>query len=269
MSRIDFRLYLVTDRRAAEAAGRPLPALLAAALAAAARRRVRVAVQLREKDLDGGPLFALARELRDLTRAHGARLLVNDRLDVALAAEADGVHLPAAGLPAAAARRLLAAVGLIGVSTHSAAEVAAAKMGGADFAVLGPVYATGSKARYGPPLGLTPLASAAAAAGLPVFAIGGITPERVAEVRAAGAHGVACIAAVMSAADPAGAVDAFLDALDAAEEAAATRNGEGFGRGGETHGSDGSGDGGGGGGRAAGNSNSGPGGGRDRHPGLR
>ncbi|HWP35750.1 MAG TPA: thiamine phosphate synthase, partial [Thermodesulfobacteriota bacterium] len=115
MSRLDFRLYLVTDRRAAEAAGRPLPALLDAALAPASRRGVRVAVQLREKDLDGRPLFCLAKELRAVTRAHGARLLVNDRLDVALAAEADGVHLPADGLPPAAARRLLAAVGLIGV----------------------------------------------------------------------------------------------------------------------------------------------------------
>ncbi len=218
MSRVDFRLYVVTDRRAAEAAGRSLPALLDAALSRAERRAARVAVQLREKDLQGGALFALARELRAVTRDHGARLLVNDRLDVALAAEADGVHLPANGLPADAARRLLAAVGLIGVSTHSAAEVAAAKVKGADFVLLGPIYDTLSKRRYGAPLGLTPLASAAAAAGLPVFAIGGITPERVAEVRAAGAHGVACVGAVMSAADPAAAVDAILDALE--------RNGE-------------------------------------------
>ncbi len=218
MSRVDFRLYVVTDRRAAEAAGRSLPALLDAALSRAEKRAARVAVQLREKDLQGGALFALARELRAVTRDHGARLLVNDRLDVALAAEADGVHLPANGLPADAARRLLAAVGLIGVSTHSAAEVAAAKVKGADFVLLGPIYDTLSKRRYGAPLGLTPLASAAAAAGLPVFAIGGITPERVAEVRAAGAHGVACVGAVMSAADPAAAVDAILDALE--------RNGE-------------------------------------------
>jgi thiamine-phosphate pyrophosphorylase len=218
VSRVDFRLYVVTDRRAAEAAGRSLPALLDVALSRAERRAARVAVQLREKDLQGGALFALARELRAVTRDHGARLLVNDRLDVALAAEADGVHLPANGLPADAARRLLAAVGLIGVSTHSAAEVAAAKVKGADFVLLGPIYDTLSKRRYGAPLGLTPLASAAAAAGLPVFAIGGITPERVAEVRAAGAHGVACVGAVMSAADPAAAVDAILDALE--------RNGE-------------------------------------------
>ncbi len=218
MSRVDFGLYLVTDRRAAETAGRSLPALLDAALTRAERRGARVAVQLREKDLQGGALFALARELRALTRDRGARLLVNDRLDVALAAEADGVHLPANGLPPDAARRLLAAVGLIGVSTHSAAEVAAAKVNGADFVLLGPIYDTPSKRDYGAPLGLTPLASAAAAAGLPVLAIGGITPERVAEVRAAGAHGVACLGAVMSAADPAAVVDTFLDALERSQE---------------------------------------------------
>jgi thiamine-phosphate pyrophosphorylase len=214
--RIDFRLCLVTDRRAASAAGRPLPALLDAALARAGRRGTRVAVQLREKDLEGGPLLALARELREVTRAHGARLLVNDRLDVALAAEADGVHLPADGLPPDAARKLLAVMGLIGVSAHSPAEVGAARLRGADFALIGPVYDTASKRPYGPPLGLAPLASAAAA-GLPVLAIGGITSGRVAEVRRAGAHGIAVSGAVMAARDPAAAVDALLDALEAAE----------------------------------------------------
>ncbi len=216
MVRVDFRLYLVTDRKAAEAAGRTLPAVLDAALARAAARGVKVGVQLREKDLDGGPLLALAREARAVTRAHGARLLVNDRLDVALAAEADGVHLPSDGLPPDAARTLLAAMGLIGVSTHSPTEVVAARARGADFVLLGPIYDTPSKRPYGPPLGIETLAEAAAGASVPVLAIGGITPERVAEVRRAGAHGVACIGAVMSAADPAAAMDRFLDTLEAA-----------------------------------------------------
>ncbi|HEY8370937.1 MAG TPA: thiamine phosphate synthase [Thermodesulfobacteriota bacterium] len=215
MARLDFRLYLVTDRKAAEAAGRTLPAVLAAALARAAARGARVGVQLREKDLDGGPLFALAREVRAVTRDHGARLLVNDRLDVAIAAEADGVHLPARGLPPDAARKLLAATGLVGVSTHSAAEAAAARDRGADFVVLGPVYEPTSKRAAGPPLGVAALAGAVGEAGLPVLALGGLTPERVAEVVQAGAHGVACIGAVMAASDPAAAVDRFLDALEA------------------------------------------------------
>ncbi len=215
MARLDFRLYLVTDRKAAEAAGRTLQAVLGAALARAAARGARVGVQLREKDLDGGPLFALAREVRALTREHGARLLVNDRLDVALAVEADGVHLPARGLPPGAARTLLAATGLIGVSTHSAAEAAAARGRGADFVVLGPVYDPASKPSAGPPLGVAALGGAAGEASLPVLALGGLTPARVPDVVRAGAHGVACIGAVMSARDPGAAVDRFLDALDA------------------------------------------------------
>lgn len=224
MARVDFRLYVVTDRRAA---GRPLAAVLGAALARAARRETRVAVQLREKDLEGRALLALAREVRDVTRAHGARLLVNDRLDVALAAEADGVHLPAGGLPPDAARRLLAAVGLVGVSAHSAAEVAAARVRGADFALLGPIYDTPSKRAYGPPLGLTPLASAAAAAGMPVLAVGGVTAERVGELIAAGAQGVAVIGAVMGAPDPAAAMDRLLDAIEAAASGPTAARGNG------------------------------------------
>lgn len=216
MARLDFRLYLVTDRKAADAAGRSLAAVLEAALAPAGRRAVRVAVQLREKDLDGGPLFALAREAREVTRAHGARLLVNDRLDVALAAEADGVHLPADGLPPDAARTLLASTGLIGLSTHATADVAAARARGADFVVLAPVWDPASKPAYRPPLGVSALADAARAANVPLFALGGVTPERVAEAVRAGAHGVACIGAVMAAKDPAAAVERFLDALEAA-----------------------------------------------------
>lgn len=231
MPRVDFRLCVITDRRAAGAAGRPLPALLAAALAPAGRRGVRVAVQLREKDLDGGALLALAREVRAVTRDHGARLLVNDRLDVALAAEADGVHLPSDGIPPEAARRLLAVVGLVGLSTHSAAEVGTAHLRGADFALLGPIFDTPSKRRYGPPLGLEPLASAAASAGMPVLAVGGIDPGRVREVRAAGAHGVAAIGAFMGAKDPGAVMEAFLDALEAARGADTIRgNGGGAGR---------------------------------------
>lgn len=216
MVRLDFRLYLVTDRKAAEAAGRTLAAVLDAALARASRRGARVGVQLREKDMDGGPLLALAREARSATRAHGARLLVNDRLDVALAAEADGVHLPADGLPPSAARTLLAATGLIGLSTHSAAEVAAARERGADFAVLAPVWDPASKPAYRPPLGEAGLAEAARAADLPVLALGGVTPDRVARAIRAGAYGVACIGAVMGARDPGDAVDRLLDALEAA-----------------------------------------------------
>jgi thiamine-phosphate pyrophosphorylase len=205
MPGLDFRLYLVTDRHATR--GRPLPGLIETCLDAGLR-----AVQLREKDLVGGALLALARELRRLTARHEARLLVNDRVDVALAVEADGVHLPGGGLPPDVARRLLGTGRLLGVSTHSPAEAAAAGSGGADFAVFGPVYDTPSKRPYGAPLGLDALADACRRARVPVLAIGGVTAACVPEVRAAGAAGVAVIRALLEAEDPARATKELLEA---------------------------------------------------------
>lgn len=172
-----------------------------------------VAVQLREKDLDGGPLYRLAVSLREITARHGASLLVNDRLDVALAAGADGVHLPSGGLPVAEVRRHFPR-GLVGVSTHSPAEVARARAEGADFAVFGPVFDTPSKRPYGPPVGIGALGEAARC-GLPVYALGGVDAGRVPEVSAVGAAGVACIRAVLAAPDPAGAVARLLRSLAA------------------------------------------------------
>lgn len=191
---IDFRLYCVTDRR--HTAGRPLVDVIHAALDGGVR-----AVQLREKDLEGGALYQLAAQLRALTTRYQARLLINDRLDVALAVEADGVHLGQTSFPAAAARRLLGPGKLIGVSTHNPTEIAAAA--GADFVVFGPVYATPSKAVYGEPQGLVRLRQAVALSPAPLLAIGGITAKRVAEVLTTGAHGVSVISALSAAPDPA------------------------------------------------------------------
>src|SRR5262249_11229792 len=140
--------------------------------------------------------------LRALTRRYGAALLVNDRIDVALACQADGVHLPGNSFALRDARALLGAQRLIGVSTHSPAEVASAAAASADFAVFGPIYDTPSKRAYGAPLGLTALAAARAAASLPLLAIGGIDADRVDAVRRAGADGVAVIRAVLAAEDP-------------------------------------------------------------------
>ena len=130
---------------------------------------------------------------------------MNDRLDVALAAGADGVHLPSDGVPPADARRLLGPGALVGVSCHSAEDVLRARDGGASFAFFPPLYDTPSKRAYGPPLGLEPL-RAAAVLGLPLVGLGGITVERAAEVRAAGAAGVAAIRAWLEGPDPAAAV---------------------------------------------------------------
>jgi thiamine-phosphate pyrophosphorylase len=203
---IDFRLYFVTDRH--HTAGRPLRDVVHAALDGGVR-----AVQLREKDLAGGALYALASQLRDLTARYQARLLINDRLDVALAVEADGVHLGQASFPVDTARRLLGAGKLIGASTHSPAEIAAAT--GADFLVFGPVYFTPSKATYGEPQGLVRLRQAVAQSPVPVLAIGGIHVEQVTEVLATGAHGIAVISALSTAPDPAQAARALLAQLAA------------------------------------------------------
>ena len=202
---LNFNLYFVTDRK--QTANRPLADVVQAALDGGVR-----AVQLREKDLEGRELYALAERLRALTRRYQARLLVNDRLDVALAVEADGVHLGQNSFAVKDARRLLGAEKLIGVSTHSQHEIAAAQE--ADFLVFGPVYYTPSKAAYGEPQGLDRLRAAVAHSAVPVFAIGGIKTGRVAEVLETGAHGIAMISAISAATDPAQAAQALLQQLD-------------------------------------------------------
>jgi thiamine-phosphate diphosphorylase len=194
---------LVTDRHAT--GGRDLVAVVRDALAAGLP-----AVQLRDKDLPGRPLLALAEALRRATTETGALLLVNGRVDVALAAGADGVHLGGGAMPAATARALLPPAALVGVSIHAPGEAADA---GADYLVFGPVWTTPSKAAFGPPQGEAALARAAAAAPVPVLAIGGVDAGRVAAVRAAGAAGVAVVRAVLGASDPGRAVRALLAAL--------------------------------------------------------
>jgi thiamine-phosphate pyrophosphorylase len=211
------RLYLITDRHAT--AGRLLPDVVAAALRgvqAGGLGPADVAVQLREKDLDGRALAELARALRAVTAAAGAALYVNDRTDVALAVGADGVHLGGGSLDAATVAGI--APGLaIAVSVHAPAEVTALRAAAGDriaFALLGPIRDTPSKRRYGAPLGDAAITEAARA-GVPIVAVGGIEPRHVRALRAAGAHGVACIRPVMTAPDPSAAVYAFCKELNA------------------------------------------------------
>lgn len=205
MDQLGFSLYLITDRAAAP---RPPADVVEECLAAGLR-----AVQLREKDLEARDLLALADTLREATRRHGARLIVNDRTDVALAASADGVQRTHASLPVAALRQITPSGFLVGASVHSEAEAREAAAQDADFIVFGPVYETASKRRYGPPQGLARLETVAHSVDRPVLAVGGLTPERVPEVLAAGAAGVAVIGAIYAAARPADATKAFLDAL--------------------------------------------------------
>ena len=149
------------------------------------------AVQIREKDLDDRAVYDLTRVARSILPPP-VRLLVNGRLDIALAAGADGVHLPADGPPVAALRSRFGPDVLLGVSTHHVAEIEQALHDGADYVTFGPVYPTPSKAGFGPPQGVEGLARAAAV-GIPVYALGGVTLARLAEVASAGAAGVAGI----------------------------------------------------------------------------
>ncbi|HEY3490474.1 MAG TPA: thiamine phosphate synthase [Candidatus Deferrimicrobiaceae bacterium] len=199
MRRAGFRLCLVTDRKAAPEGD------LLRAVESALDGGLRC-VQLREKDLGARALIRLADRMRTLTGRYGATLLVNDRVDIAMAVGADGVHLGAASIPPAEARRLLGPGALIGCSTHSHCELRAAEDGGADFVTFGPVFFTASKAAYGAPVGLSALDAACRATRLPVFALGGIGAAQISETLNAGAYGVALITEVMAAPDPAAAV---------------------------------------------------------------
>jgi thiamine-phosphate pyrophosphorylase len=143
----------------------------------------------------------LACRLLPICKAAAAPHLVNDRLDVARAALADGVHLPSRGLPVAQARALLGPGRIVGISCHAPGEIAAAHRDGADFALFGPVWdSPGKTAR-----GVAALAEAVRASPLPVLAIGGVTAETAPRAMEAGAAGVACIRAVLAARDPAAA----------------------------------------------------------------
>ena len=204
---VDFSLYLISDRHILTD-GRDLVETVRQALAGGVR-----AVQLREKDLPAAALYTLARQLRGLTRETGARLLINDRIDVALAVDADGVHLGGDSLPVAVARRLLGPDRLLGVSTHRADEIVRAAEQGADFVTFGPVYATPSKLPSGDPVGLDALRQACATAPIPVFALGGVTAAHVPELQEGGCTRAACIGAILTAADPAEAARTFLTAL--------------------------------------------------------
>ncbi len=140
--------------------------------------------------------------------------VVNDRVDVALATGAGGVQRTSTSLSVRDIRQVVGRSLYVGASVHSLEESLEAESEGADWLIFGPVYDTPSKRAYGSPQGLTALARVAKTVTIPVIAIGGITPERVAEVREAGAQGVAVISAILSAPSPGDAVRRFLDALD-------------------------------------------------------
>jgi len=194
MNIVDFRLLCITDRTLL--AGRKLDDVLEGLCAHGLR-----AVMLREKDLGEDALYNLAVKCRPVFERHRVTWTVNGSIDVARRAGAAGVHLTAAQDPGGA-RAALGAGALVGKSVHAKGEAEEAERAGADFLVFGPVYATPSKVKYGPPQGLGKLGEVCAAVRIPVFAVGGVTPDCAGECVAAGARGVAAVSALMTAEKP-------------------------------------------------------------------
>lgn len=200
-------LCLVGDRRLREDLS--LPEVFARAAGAGIPL-----LQVREKGLDDRALYDLVRETVAAVAGIGATVLVNSRFDISLAAGAGGVHLPESGLPPEVVRRHVPPGFLVGASAHSLGTALAADRGGADFIVFGPVFDTPAKRPYGPPQGVERLAEVCREVGRPVLAVGGIDEQRVEEVLAAGAAGVAVIRAIYAAADPAAAAAGLLRRLE-------------------------------------------------------
>jgi thiamine-phosphate diphosphorylase len=196
-------ICLVTDRRRL-VSGSAAPATARRCLVAQVRRAVDAGVdlvQVRERDLPAASLAALVAELLDVTRGTSTRLVVNDRIDVAIACDADGVHLRGDSIPTEAARRLAPRGFLIGRSVHGAEEAVAA--GGADYLVAGTVFRSASKDATAALIGIDGLRAIVRAADRPVLAIGGITDARLDEVARSGAAGIAAIGLFVAAVDEA------------------------------------------------------------------
>lgn len=185
----DFRLYQITDRKLFRNTDEMI-SVIEVALDAGLK-----ALQMREKDLSDMDAFDLASRLRILTQRYKAKLFINERVDIALCSGADGVHLGFSGMPLEAARRVAGDRLMIGVSTHSIEQAKSAEAEGADFITFGPVYATPSKLKYGPPVGIAALKAAAECVKIPVFALGSVDSGNIDEVKRSGAYGAAVIRA--------------------------------------------------------------------------
>ncbi len=200
MTRLPSHFYAMVDT-----AGGHEPVMLAETLLDAGAR----IMQLRLKDARGRDFLAIARAVAEMCRKRGATLIVNDRVDIAMLAEAHGVHLGQTDLPLEAARRIAGPGMIIGISTHNLEQARAAEIGGADYIGFGPMYPGGLK-NNAVGMGLDNLRAIRAAVKIPIVAIGGITEARVAETLAAGADATAIITDVANAPDIGAKVRAIL-----------------------------------------------------------
>jgi thiamine-phosphate pyrophosphorylase len=203
----DLKLYLCTDRGLS--LGRPLVKTIEDAIAGGVS-----IVQLREKDISSKEFYGLALEALKVTRAHHVPLIINNRLDIALAVGAEGAHLGQSDLPCVEARRIAGEDFIIGVSAHNPAEAVIAERDGADYIGAGAVFPTGSKADVSAIIGIEGLKSIAASVKIPVIGIGGIGPKNAATVISAGVAGIAVISAILSQSDIREAAAALRRCLD-------------------------------------------------------
>ena len=193
--KVDWSVYVITDRRTA--GDRSLLDIVRAAIRGGA-----TVVQLREKEASTPAMIELGQALLEVTRAAGIPLIVNDRVDVALAIGAEGVHVGQDDMPAAIARRLIGPDRILGVSARTVEEAIQAERDGANYLGAGDVFGTPTKPDAGPPIGVEGLRQIVRAVSIPVVAIGGVTPQNAAAAVEAGAVGVAVISAVVGAPDP-------------------------------------------------------------------
>ncbi|MBW2043209.1 MAG: thiamine phosphate synthase [Deltaproteobacteria bacterium] len=209
---IDYSLYLVTDRGLA--GGKPTLEIVEAAVKGGV-----TCVQLREKHASTREFIEEATAVRDFLSRAGIPLIINDRLDVALAVEADGLHLGQTDMPLETARRIAGRSLIIGVSAESVRDAIEAENAGADYISASPVFSTPTKTDTAPPLGLKGVKEIRRRTALPLVAIGGLNPENIEAVIRSGADGVAVVSAIVCAKDPAEAARRLKERIQKARSA--------------------------------------------------
>ena len=211
LQNIDYSLYLVTDRGLAR--GRSTLEIVKTAVQGGV-----TCVQLREKDCSTLDFIEQAFAIKDFLKARGVPLIINDRVDAALAIEADGVHLGQTDMPLGIAKKILGDSMIIGISAESIEDAIEAEKGGADYLGVSPIYATPTKTDTAPPLGLQGLRAIRAAVRLPLVGIGGLKRENAAAVIENGGNGVAVVSAIVAADDPAAAAGDLKQVIDEARK---------------------------------------------------